>query len=83
MELGNLLFESTFSSFSNSDVPYLYLSWVGFNGGSALAANAVAVQAFLNTQAAAASAMLTWLFMDYLFDHKLSASGACIGKSIG
>src|ERR1035437_8920702 len=39
----------------------LWFGWFGFNGGSALAANAVAAQAFVNTDIAASVAMCTWL----------------------
>ena len=39
----------------------LWFGWFGFNAGSALAANGVAAQAFMNTFLAAAAAMLGWL----------------------
>ncbi|HUK63240.1 MAG TPA: ammonium transporter, partial [Dongiaceae bacterium] len=38
--------------------------WFGFNAGSALAANGVAAQAFVNTFVAAAAAMLGWLVVE-------------------
>ena len=39
----------------------LWFGWFGFNAGSALAANGLAAQAFINTHLAAASAMCSWL----------------------
>ncbi len=42
-------------------VGILWFGWFGFNAGSALAANGVAVQAFVNTQLAAAAGLLGWL----------------------
>ena len=48
----------------------LWLGWFGFNGGSSLAADGVAVSAFLNTNTAAATAMVTWVVFDALRGHK-------------
>jgi Amt family ammonium transporter len=62
---------------------FLWIGWFGFNAGSAVAAGALASQAFLNTNSAAASAMLTWILMDNLRGHKLRATGACVGAVIG
>ena len=42
----------------------LWFGWFGFNAGSALAANGVAAQAFLNTFVAAAAGMLGWLIVE-------------------
>ena len=61
----------------------LWFGWFGFNGGSSLAANAQAVQAFLTTNTASAAAMLTWVFMDWKYRGKPSAMGACIGAVVG
>jgi len=61
----------------------LWFGWFGFNAGSALAANSVAVEAFLNTNTASAAAMLAWMFFDTLGGRKASAMGACIGAVVG
>jgi len=61
----------------------LWLGWFGFNAGSSLAANGVAVKAFLNTNTASATAMLAWVFFDCLRGRKPSAMGAAIGAVVG
>ncbi len=61
----------------------LWLGWFGFNGGSSLAADGIAISAFLNTNTAAATAMIVWVAMDGLRGHKPSAMGAAIGAVVG
>ena len=61
----------------------LWFGWFGFNAGSALAANGLAVQAFATTNMASASAMLTWVLFDALVGRRISATGACIGAVVG
>jgi ammonium transporter, Amt family len=41
----------------------LWFGWFGFNGGSALAANGIAVQAIVTTNVATAAAALTWMLL--------------------
>jgi Amt family ammonium transporter len=61
----------------------LWFGWFGFNAGSSLRANDVGAQAFLNTNVASATAMLTWLALDGMRGKKPSALGACIGAVVG
>lgn len=61
----------------------LWLGWFGFNGGSSLAADGTGLLAFLNTNTAAATAMVTWIVFDALRGHKPSAMGAAIGAVVG
>ena len=44
----------------------LWFGWFGFNGGSALAANGLAVHAVVVTNISAASGALAWLFISWL-----------------
>ena len=61
----------------------LWFGWFGFNGGSALAANGVAAQAFVNTDIAGSIAMCTWLFITWWKDGKPSLVGAFTGVVAG
>ena len=54
----------------------LWFGWFGFNAGSAVAANGLAVNAFANTNTASAAAGLSWIFFDTLRGRKPSALGA-------
>ncbi|MBI5463703.1 MAG: ammonium transporter [Ignavibacteriales bacterium] len=73
-----------------ANIPYvilgtglLWFGWFGFNAGSALAANAIAVSAFATTNTASAAAALAWVFYDAMIGRKPSALGACVGAVVG
>jgi Amt family ammonium transporter len=61
----------------------LWFGWFGFNAGSALAANGIAALAFVNTNAAAAAAVLTWALLDMRRSGKVTAVGAATGAVVG
>lgn len=61
----------------------LWFGWFGFNAGSALGANSLAVNAFANTNTASAAAALSWIFFDAMRGRKPSALGFCIGAVVG
>lgn len=61
----------------------LWFGWFGFNAGSAVGAGSLAAQALGTTTVAAASAAMSWVFLDKILGHKLSAMGACIGAVVG
>jgi Amt family ammonium transporter len=60
----------------------LWFGWFGFNGGSALGVNGLAVNAFVTTNTAAAAAALTWMFINWI-DRKPSALGMATGAVVG
>ena len=61
----------------------LWMGWFGFNGGSALAANGLASQAFANTQIAAALAAITWGMVSWLHLGRPSVLGLISGGIAG
>jgi ammonium transporter, Amt family len=61
----------------------LWFGWFGFNGGSALAANGVAVLALVNSQLAAAMGGMVWLAIDVARYGKASALGFASGFVAG
>ncbi len=61
----------------------LWFGWFGFNAGSSLSANSLAVVAFMNTNMAGAAAMMTWVLFDRLRGRKVSAIGAAVGAVVG
>ncbi len=61
----------------------LWFGWFGFNGGSALAADGVAVSAVVVTNLAAAAAALSWMAVDWIMKGKPSAVGLVIGAVCG
>ncbi len=61
----------------------LWVGWFGFNAGSALGANDVAVIAFINTNTAAAAGVLGWLVFEYFRTGKPTVLGAASGAVAG
>ena len=61
----------------------LWFGWFGFNAGSALGANGLAAQAFINTFVAAAAAMLAWLIVERLRSGHPTTLGAASGAVAG
>ncbi|MEO1040024.1 MAG: ammonium transporter [Pseudomonadota bacterium] len=61
----------------------LWVGWFGFNGGSALGANAAAAHAALVTQIAAASAAIAWAGLEWALRGKPSVLGAASGAVAG
>lgn len=72
-----------------SNIPYtilgaglLWMGWFGFNGGSALSAGGLAVNAVVTTNTAAASAGLVWMLLSWR-DNKPSVLGIVTGMVVG
>ena len=61
----------------------LWFGWMGFNAGSALAADGVAAQAVVNTQLAAAAGMLGWLLVERIRRGHATTLGAASGAVAG
>lgn len=61
----------------------LWFGWFGFNGGSALEANELAAHAFMTTNTAAASALLSWVLVEVIKNGKPTLVGASTGLVIG
>ncbi|HEY5995595.1 MAG TPA: ammonium transporter, partial [Candidatus Deferrimicrobiaceae bacterium] len=61
----------------------LWFGWFGFNAGSALAANELAVSAFVATHVAAAAATLSWVFAEWIHRGKPTVLGAASGCVAG
>jgi Amt family ammonium transporter len=73
-----------------NNIPYvilgasvLWFGWFGFNAGSALAANELAVNALVVTNLAAAAAAMSWMFTDWIRKGKPSAVGISVGAVCG
>jgi ammonium transporter, Amt family len=76
--------------FKPTNIPYvllgaalLWFGWFGFNAGSALAANNLAVSALVVTNLAAAAAAVSFMLMDWLIKGKPSAVGMAVGAVVG
>jgi Amt family ammonium transporter len=69
--------------FSVLGAALLWFGWFGFNAGSALSANGIAVNAFVVTNVAAAAAALTWAFIDWKFNGAPTMLGTISGAVAG
>lgn len=76
--------------FKPTNIPYvllgaalLWFGWFGFNSGSALASNDLAVSALVTTNLAAAAAAVSWMFADWVIKGKPSAVGIAVGAVVG
>jgi Amt family ammonium transporter len=61
----------------------LWVGWYGFNAGSAVAADAVAANAFTTTTLATAVASFAWAMAEYVIKGKPSILGFCSGAVAG
>ena len=61
----------------------LWFGWFGFNGGSALAANAAAALAFTNTLLAPTATLLVWTLLDLHRGGRVTAVGAATAMVVG
>ena len=61
----------------------LWFGWFGFNAGSALASNALASSAFVNTQLGAAAAVLGWMILERVRRGRATTIGAATGAVAG
>jgi Amt family ammonium transporter len=82
--------EENTSEFKPTNIPYvllgaalLWFGWFGFNAGSALAANDLAVSALVTTNLAAAAAAVSWMALDWTIKGKPSAVGISVGAVVG
>jgi Amt family ammonium transporter len=78
------------TEFKPTNIPYvilgaglLWFGWFGFNGGSALAADNIAVSAVVATNLAAAAAAVSWMLLDWVIKGKPSAIGISVGAVCG
>lgn len=78
------------TEFKPTNIPYvilgaglLWFGWFGFNGGSALGADSIAVSAVVTTNLAAAAAAVSWMILDWIIKGKPSAIGISVGAVCG
>lgn len=61
----------------------LWFGWFGFNAGSAIASDGLAVSAFVATHMAAAAAAVTWAVIEWIFRKRPTALGIISGVVAG
>jgi ammonium transporter, Amt family len=69
--------------FTITGAALLWFGWFGFNAGSALASNGLAVSAFVATNTATAAATLSWMLVEWLTRGKPTALGMASGAVAG
>ena len=79
---GKRTFEPHHIPYSVLGAGLLWAGWFGFNGGSALAANGLAVNALVTTNTAAAACGLVWMLLSW-HDGKPSVLGIVTGMVVG
>ena len=62
---------------------FLWVGWLGFNGGSSYAANEQAAEAILNTQIAASTAAFSWILTEYVINRQPTVLGMLNGCIAG
>lgn len=61
----------------------LWFGWFGFNGGSAVASGSLAVNAFVVTHISTASAVLSWMIVEWVYRGNPTVLGAASGAVAG
>ncbi len=61
----------------------LLFGWFGFNAGSALSANGLAVHAFVTTAVASGAALISWIAIDIIKTGKPTLVGSATGMVVG
>lgn len=61
----------------------LWFGWFGFNAGSSLHADGIAVQAFLTSNTSAAAGLLSWMLVEKIVRGKPTMLGAATGAVVG
>lgn len=61
----------------------LWAGWFGFNAGSALGLNDVALKAFVCTNTAAATGAVAWMSLEYMQHKKITLIGTASGSIVG
>lgn len=78
------------STYTPHNVPFvllgaglLWFGWFGFNAGSALSANAMAVHAFMTSAISSAAALISWMIIDTITVGKPTLVGCSTGLVVG